>query len=65
MPDGIACPSRCRVPQQANASLVLPRMATHVANITTVNIIHLDDAEWRIKMRASLQMAVPDKEHVR
>jgi hypothetical protein len=43
----------------------LPRMATHLADIATVNIIHLDDAEWRMTMRASSQLAAPDKEHVR
>jgi len=40
-------------------------MATDLADIATVNIIHLDDAEWRMNMKASLRMAAPTKEHVR
>jgi hypothetical protein len=53
------------IPQQANAFSILPRIATHLTDIATVSIIHLDDAESRMTMRASLQLAAPNKEHVR
>jgi hypothetical protein len=52
-------------PAATNAFSTLPRMATHLADIATVRIIHLDDAEWRTTLKASLQLATPDKEHLR
>jgi len=54
-----------RISRSNKGVSTLPRMATHLADIATVKIIHLHDAEWRTTLKASLQLATPDKEHVR